>query len=839
MKRLALLLVMLFALGLTQANAQQDDSFLRFVHAIPGVGAVDVYLDGDLSVVNLGYGTASNYIRVETGTRQVVVRPTGLTTELWRQQIGAPTGTPQTLIASGIDPLEFRAFEDDFSPIEPGITRLRLIHAIEGAPAVDVTFEDTPVVSGLNYGASSGGFDIQAGIYPFTISAGGASLATIDVSLVSSTSHVVIIYGTPNSPQVLELTAPTNGNGDFGFVRIAHTADAPAVDVYVEDLLIAAGVNFGDVTEHLRFPAGTYAVSLSAAGTNEILLEAELTVEAGVALTVAAVGDLDNLTVNVFVDDVTNVAPVVGVVSVVNTIPDSTATVTLADGTALGNDVAFNSAADAVSIDPTSINGTLTLTIDGQSQDIPLGLLQFYGGVYVNAFVVLDASGAFPQPRIIFAPTALAQSTASAPGAAQSVVVEVPQVEEVEEVEEIIEEEVEVVEVVEETTEAPEVSEATEVTEVTEVTVGPTPAPAPVVAVGPTAQIQLNPDANLNLRQFPSANALVLGQAPSGVRLLINGRAGAPIDLEGNLLDEDGNIIEPEDYVDPIDLLEEGEDLDSTQTWLNITYNTPDGGQIIAWINAQFVLVRDERGNLGALRDLETVPANQPGEAINTSVRPPSAPLPRTTVRIINLNPGVNLNIRRTPETTGEILFGIPLGTVTALEGVNESREWAFIEYQPPQGGTVNGWISLQFAELQLNGTLASFERLEDQELLVIIPDDQRGTVTADAPRLATPTQDPTRDVYIATVQINPGANLNLRRTPNAQAEVVAQIPSQTQVIVTARTIDEAWVFTSYEGISGWVASNFVSVTFNGVLVNLTEIPLAELDTETETESAG
>ncbi|TVR18548.1 MAG: DUF4397 domain-containing protein [Anaerolineaceae bacterium] len=835
-KSIIVLLIAALTVGVFSASAQQDDDgLLRFVHAIPGVGAVDVYIDGDLSVIDLGYGRTSNYIRAEAGVRQIIVRPAGLTTELWRQQVNADAETPKTLIASGIDPLEFAAFEDDLSAIEPGVSRLRIIHAIQGGPAVNITFEDQEVVSGLTYGGNSGGFDLQAERYLFNINVDGDEIATVDTTLISSTSQLMVIYGTPNAPQIVILTAPTTGAGDVGFVRVAHTADAPPVDLYADDVLIAARLGFGDVTEHLQLPAGAFEVELRQAGTAESLLSATLEIEAGVALTLAAMGSADDLVVNVFEDDLTALDGGTSVVSVINTIPDSEVSISLNDGTVLADALDFNSAGDAVAFDPTRGIGSLDFTLDGQSQQVALGQFDFYGGVYVNAFVVLDTSGPFPQPAVVFAQTALAQMTASAPGAARAVVAQDEEppaevVEEVEEVEEpeVIEEPEEVVEevveepeeVVEEVTEVEEPQEVTEVTEASEVTQAPTPVPA---QTGPTARIQLNPGANLNLRQYPNADAFVLGQAPSGTTLLINGREGAELDIDGELVDED--------YVDPAELLEENQDLNQSETWLNVTYNTPDGGQITAWINAQFVLVRDERGNLGALRDLPTVPASQPGEAVNTSVQPPSATAPSVTVRIVNLNPGVNLNVRRTPEVAGEILFGIPLGTVTPLEGVDESREWGFIRFQPTQGGLVTGWINLQFADVQFNDRPITLEGLEELDRLVIIEETRRGEISADAPPAPAPTVDPTRNVYIATVQINPGANLNLRRNPNAQAEVLAQIPSQSQVFIDGRTADELWLQTNYEGAQGWIASAFVTVTFNGIAVNLEEIPVIETAT--------
>lgn len=801
MKRLILLLIATTLAFSSALFAQEGSGLFRFVHSIPGVGAVDVYIDGELAVIDLGYGSASNYIAVAADTHQVVVRPTGLRTELWRQQVGAIADVPLTLVAAGIDPLEFVAYEDGFSPVDLGITRFRLIHAIEGSATLDVLFEEQAVVTDLAYQASSGAFDIETGTYSFSIAVGDNEPVIHDFNLISNTSYMILVHGTPNNPQVTALTAPVSGQDNAGFARFANFGEQ-VVDIYVEDVLIVPNAEFGLVTEHLPLVAGTYAVDVRAAGTSGTMAQAELTVSADGASTLVILGD----EISVFDGDLSGVTVENGAVNVINTIADSTVTVAI-DEVVLASGVAFNTASGANAIAPIRSVGTLTLTLDDQSQDVPLGFVGVYGGVYVDAFVVLDNSGVFPQPSVIFADTLVGHSLDSLPTSGAGVV-------------EIIDEEPIAEEPAEEIVVEEPVIEETPVVEVPEEPIAQVTPETPVAPVfaGPTGRVQnLNPGANLNLRQYPRGDAFILGQVQVGATLAVNGRVGAE-------LDEEGNPVDPE-YVDPVTLLEEGEDLNPADTWLNVIYSTPDGGQITAWVNAQYILLRDARGNWGAFRDLDVIPADVAGEAVNTSVLPPTAAAPSVVVRIQNLNPGVNLNIRRTPEATGEILFGIPVGTVTALTGVDVDQEWGFISYSPLQGGTVTGWVSLQYAGVELNGNVADIDGLIEQGLLEVVEVERRGAVSADAPSAPVPTVDPTRNAYIARVQVNPDANLNLRRNADSQSEVLEQIPSQTQLIISQRTADELWLQTTYNGQTGWVASAFVTVTYNGLSVELSEIP--------------
>lgn len=807
MKRWIGLFALLTALvvSLASVSAQAEDGAWRFVHAVPGVGAVDISIDGSPTVINLNYGEASSYINLSAGTYEVVVRPAGLTTELWRQQISASAGLAETLVASSLDPLAFQKFEDDFTELAPGITRFRLVHAIDGAPPVTISSDGQTVISDLAYGSATGGFDLEANVYPFTIALPDSTELLTDApfAFASSTAHMVIVYGTPALPEVMVLTAPTAAEENSGFVRIAHTvSDAPAVDVYANETLLIPALAFGQTTEHLALPAGDYTLELRASGTSDSLLSTDATIETGAAVTVAAVGTADDLALNILPDDISGVDAETAVVSVLNTIPDAVASVTLFDGTALAQDLAFGEAALPVALTAQSDVGTLSLTVGGQSQDIPLPIIDLYGGVYYNAIILLDTSGAFPQPTVRFEPTALALVPGSAPGAAPAIAAEptpaavAP-------------------------TAAP-VVEPTQAPQVAPTVPPPPPTEAPVVTTpepeGPTASVNLSPGANLQLRQFPSADALSLGLAPSGTVLTINGREGADVDIDGNVTELD--------FVDPATALAEDEDLVPAETWLNVTYETPDGGQITAWINAQFVIVRDPQGRLLELKLLPLIPGNLAGEAQDTAITPPPVPEPRVVARVVGLNPGVNLNIRRTPDTQGEVLMGMPNGSIAEIEGLDESREWAFVIYGPPEGGSVTGWISTRFIDYELDGTRTTLEILEQRDLIEIIEPERRGAISADAPARSTPAPDITRDAFVATVELNPGANLNLRRTPDAQSEVLVQIPSQTRVIVVARTEDELWLRTSYENQEGWIAAQFVSLTFNGAVAEITDIPV-------------
>lgn len=794
--------------------AQAGNAKLRFVHTIPGANAVDVYTDGQLTIRGLAFGQASTYVTVSAGEHQLKVTSSGTTNPLWEQAVSAADGSATTLVAASASDPNFLVYPEDLTSIGLGKARLTAIHAIAGAPAVDLMLADgRPVIPGLQFGQAAGTLDVPAFSYDFAVAANGdgvekAILNADGAALGTGTSYMLVIYGTLDDPQTLLLKSATNGDSNSGFVRLVHgVSGAPAVDVYLNGSLAIPSLAFGEFTEHVAIPAGSYDVSIRAAGSDSDLVTATLPVTAGEAATAAALGTADDMVVNVFADTIGGVTADKAVLAMANGIPGTTTvTAALEDGTSLANNVAFGSAAAAVSIDPVESAITITAGDSGTNQSADIPAETFYGGVYYNLLVVSDGGTI----KVFSAPTSLAQGISSAPGAAQAASAAVtPTIEPT-------------------LPPPPTVAPTTEPT--VEAAQPAAPTQAPVTAAGPTARVfNLDANANLQLRQYPNSDALSLGTVPPGTVLVVNGREGAITEIPFSATPQP-----PADYefVDPASLLTDPkDDLVPQDTWLNVTYTTPDGGSISAWANALYLDVRNPRGEKVKLASLPTVSSNLPGSVDNTAIVGPAVPANRVAATVFNLDADVNLNIRRTPDPDAEVLARVPNGTVMELLGLKESMDWAFVSYTPPSGGTVTGWVNVTYIQYSYNGRNLKPEDLETRNLLVITPDDARGDVSDGIGPAAIPTVNPTKDAYVATITLDPGSNLNLRREPDPDAEVLAQIPAGTQVIVSSRTEDGNWLEVTFEDTEGWIAAKtdvatFVNVTFNSRPAALTDIPV-------------
>lgn len=812
----------------------QEATQVRFVHVVPDTPAVDVYVNGALAVNSLAYGASTGYINVPAGDHSLTVTAAGLQVPLAEQQISVAAGSTTTFVASNPNEIAFQAFSDTLGTTTFGSTRLLLVHAIADAPPVDVVLAEavnlngsvqdagTVLASEMSYGSSFGSFDVPAQTYVVDVVPSGTTEAiasSVALPLNTGTSYIAIVAGTAAAPEVVLVSAPTSPVADAGRVRFVHGAiGGPNVDIYVNDTLVIPGFAAGTATEHIAFPTGDHALQVNEAGTENELLSSSLTVESGSAQTVVALDGADGaLSASVVADDVSGVNETTAVATVFNAIANSQSIdVTLEDGTSLASGLAAGEAGSSTTVSASNQGGVMTVTLESQSGDIEIPETSFYGGTYYNLIAV--SGNAFNPPSLIVAPTYLATGLSSAPDAGRTIATTAPETD----------------------TTAPEEEPAAIAT--TAPAEQPTSAPEFADSDALLGRIiNLNPGVNLHLRQYPSPEALSLGLAPAGSTLEVLGREGAPVAL----VEGEDPPPEAEDWVDPAEALGEDEDLSPEETWLRVVYPTPDGGTITAWVIAQYVDVRDDRNVRVPLRDLETIGSNIPGEAVNTDITPPAIREDRVTVIITDLNPGVNLNIRRLPDTVSEVLVRLPNNTVTEFVGLVEPNEdgeqnWVFVEYITPDGGSVTGWASTTYVRYEYNGRDTDMVEIRERGYYNEVDPETIGVVRGSVQAPNAPTPDPMVDAYVAEVQLNPGANLQFRRLPDEQSESLNLIPSGTRLIVDARTQDATWLKTTFEGEEGWIASQFVVISFNGQFVEVTDVPVdTSVETEPETESAG
>jgi uncharacterized surface protein with fasciclin (FAS1) repeats len=208
-----------------QETAAANRAHVRVAHFSPDRGAVDIYINGELSnLQNMTFGRFSEWLELVGDSYEIAVAPAG--GEPGNATTFDVEGGTWTTIAAvgvvGLNSFELRAISEDYSPISESTARLTVMHALAGAPAVDLRLNGNIVVGRLAYPGSLGNndgvevVDVTAGRYNLSVVPAGAStpaLLSVDgFPLNNGSNYFLAIVGTPANPQyVLRSTNVTTG----------------------------------------------------------------------------------------------------------------------------------------------------------------------------------------------------------------------------------------------------------------------------------------------------------------------------------------------------------------------------------------------------------------------------------------------------------------------------------------------------------------------------------------------------------------------------------------------------------------------------------------------------
>lgn len=363
----------------------EGDACVSVVHASPDAPNVDIYVDGNLAVSNLGFGWWTEWVALPAGDHQVQVTPTGEAADaaVIDATLTLEDGKAYQVAATGfVAEIAPQVYEIDLSNMSADMARVQVMHAVPDAPAVDIALTGGDVlIPGLEFPMASDVLDVPAGTYDLEVRLGGTTdvaLPLPGVELNANTLYQVYAIGSAEAgtiaPFVIatELVSPMAspeagmmapmdcatilgiGTESDACVNIIHASpDAPAVDVWVNGEPALTNVAFQAFSGWLALPAGEYHVQVTATGqpVDTAVIDTMLTIEAGKAYHVAAVGDLANISAAVIEADLSATADGNARVRVIHASPDApNVDVALTGGDVLISDLAFGAASDYLEV---------------------------------------------------------------------------------------------------------------------------------------------------------------------------------------------------------------------------------------------------------------------------------------------------------------------------------------------------------------------------------------------------------------------------------------------------------------------------------------------------------
>jgi hypothetical protein len=432
----ALLSVLAAAALLTGCHNSNDDNgppaptaSLRVIHASPDAPSVNVTKDNALIAPNLGYAGVTPLGTYTAGTASLkvdAILPGGNVTVIGPANVTLAANTINTVLAVGkvgsatLAPLVVTQPSTPISPL--GSVRATVVHAAPNAPTVDVyvtaptaNLSVTPKLGTFSFGGQLGPATIPPGTYRIRVTPQNQPNTVVfdsgSVTLnVSDDLFIAAVQNTgPGTSPIGLVTANSAGSGQIldaatpAQLRVIHASpDAPAVDVVVNNNCAAPvlrNVPFPAFSSYLSVPPATYNVKVTAAGNcGAVVIDANLTLDAGKQYSVYATGPLASITPYVLTDDnrslataakvrIVHAAPGAGAVDIYVTAPGTS----LASAAPVFTNVPLRSATGYVNLVGGSYAVTVTPTGTKTAAIGPATITVADGGVYTAA--ARDAPG--------------------------------------------------------------------------------------------------------------------------------------------------------------------------------------------------------------------------------------------------------------------------------------------------------------------------------------------------------------------------------------------------------------------------------------------------------------
>lgn len=179
---------------------------------------------------------------------------------------------------------------------------VRFAHLSLDAEAVDVYVDGEVAFPGVEYKGVSQYMELPAGqhevaVRPAGAQSGAAPLANVGDAVQAGPSTVALIG--PGGDYALtayadDFSPPPSGQVKLRAIHAGVRTNADAVDVYVNGQPAFTNLAYGEVTEYVTLPGGTFAAEVRAAGTETVLVAASNVVgQPGAVVTFAGVGSGD------------------------------------------------------------------------------------------------------------------------------------------------------------------------------------------------------------------------------------------------------------------------------------------------------------------------------------------------------------------------------------------------------------------------------------------------------------------------------------------------------------------------------------------------------------------
>jgi hypothetical protein len=171
---------------------------IRLLNAVPGVGPVNMLVDGAASIGSINYGLASPYQPGPTGAHTIALEPTSAPgSTLVTGTLQLPPGGATTIVGFGAtgSTVAISLVDINFQPMVAGNARVRVVNVNSAGVKVNTYVNGSLVVGALTPGNSSLYFELPAQTYTFGFVDATSNTDVLDVpGIVLAAGHTYTIY---------------------------------------------------------------------------------------------------------------------------------------------------------------------------------------------------------------------------------------------------------------------------------------------------------------------------------------------------------------------------------------------------------------------------------------------------------------------------------------------------------------------------------------------------------------------------------------------------------------------------------------------------------------------
>jgi Domain of unknown function (DUF4397) len=254
------------------AQAQPGDARVRLAHFSPDANGVDVYIDGKKRMNRVPYQAVSDYITLPSGKHTIEVRGEGQAETTPALVSASPElAGGQSFTAAALGPvanIQVKVFQDDLAPPAAGKSKVRVIHAADGTPTVDIGVKDGDVLfPAVEFGAITTYVEVAAGPYVLQVRKAGDTAVAIEkpVTVQPGGIYTIAAVGGADKPPTLRGFVDLPAKSGTAAATTVGTLAATTVpgDAAPSDSTPAAGGGSDPAPAATKAgaPAGTKAVA--------------------------------------------------------------------------------------------------------------------------------------------------------------------------------------------------------------------------------------------------------------------------------------------------------------------------------------------------------------------------------------------------------------------------------------------------------------------------------------------------------------------------------------------------------------------------------------------------